>query len=70
MLTEGFDRYAECCFGRSAMDAPDIDGKVFFSAETKPYYGEMVTVHVDEAIDGDLFVRASKRRTAMIYRIN
>ena len=55
VLTEGFDRYAECCFGRSAMDAPDIDGKVFFSAETKPYYGEMVTVHVDEAIDGDLF---------------
>lgn len=37
------------------MDAPDIDGKVFFSAETKPYYGEMGTVHVDEAIDGDLF---------------
>lgn len=55
VLTEGFDRYAECWFGRSAMDAPDIDGKVFFSAETKPYYGEMVTVHVDEAIDGDLF---------------
>ena len=55
VLTEGFDRSAECWFGRSAMDAPDIDGKVFFSAETKPYYGEMVTVHVDEAIDGDLF---------------
>ena len=55
VLTEGFDRYAECWFGRSAMDAPDIDGKVFFSAETKPYYGEMVMVHVDEAIDGDLF---------------
>ena len=55
VLTEGFDRYAECWFGRSAMDAPDIDGKVFFSAEMKPYYGEMVTVHVDEAIDGDLF---------------
>ena len=29
VLTEGFDRYAECWFGRSAMDAPDIDGKVF-----------------------------------------
>ncbi len=25
----GHDRYAECWFGRSAMDAPDIDGKVF-----------------------------------------
>lgn len=66
VLTEGFDRYAECWFGRSAMDAPDIDGKVFFSAETKPYYGEMVTVHVDEAIDGDLFgTRCLNGRTAM-----
>ena len=55
MLVESYDRYAECWFGRSAMDAPDIDGKEFYSAETKPYYGEMVTVHVDEAIDGDLF---------------
>ena len=55
VLTEGFDRYAECWFGRSAMDAPDIDGKVFFSAEKKPYLGQLVTVHVDEAIDCDLF---------------
>ena len=55
VLTEGFDRYAECWFGRSKMDAPDIDGKVFFTAEKKPYLGQMVTVHVDEAIDCDLF---------------
>ena len=55
VLTEGFDRYAECWFGRSKMDAPDTDGKVFFTAEKKPYLGQMVTVHVDEAIDCDLF---------------
>ncbi|MBQ2667953.1 MAG: 30S ribosomal protein S12 methylthiotransferase RimO [Clostridia bacterium] len=55
VLTEGFDRYAECWFGRSRMDAPDTDGKVFFTAEKKPYLGQMVTVHVDEAIDCDLF---------------
>lgn len=30
VLVESFDRYAECWFGRSAADAPDIDGKVFF----------------------------------------
>ena len=29
VLVESFDRYAECWFGRSAADAPDIDGKVF-----------------------------------------
>ena len=55
VLTEGFDRYAECWFGRSKMDAPDTDGKVFFTAEQKPYLGQMVTVHIDEAIDCDLF---------------
>ena len=55
VLTEGFDRYAECWFGRSAMDAPDIDGKVFFSAEQKPYLGQLVTVHGDVAIDCDLY---------------
>ncbi|MBO5252833.1 MAG: 30S ribosomal protein S12 methylthiotransferase RimO [Clostridia bacterium] len=55
VLTEGFDRYAECWFGRSKMDAPDTDGKVFFTAEQRPYLGQMVTVHVDEAIDCDLF---------------
>ena len=55
VLTEGFDRYAECWFGRSKMDAPDTDGKVFFTAENKPYLGQMVTVHIDEAIDCDLF---------------
>ena len=35
VLTEGFDRYAECWFGRSAADAPDIDGKIFFTAGAK-----------------------------------
>ena len=25
VVTEGFDRYAECCFGRSAADAPEIE---------------------------------------------
>ena len=33
VLVEGFDRYAECWFGRSYRDAPDIDGKVFFVTE-------------------------------------
>ena len=27
-VVEGFDRYAECFFGRTAADAPDIDGKI------------------------------------------
>lgn len=57
VLVEGFDRYAECYFGRSAMDAPDIDGKVFIEKpESGPIpYGSLVKVVIDSAIDGDLF---------------
>lgn len=55
VLVEGFDRYAECWFGRSAMDAPDIDGKVFFSVEEKPVIGNFVQVEIDDCIDCDLF---------------
>ena len=57
VLVEGFDRYAECYFGRSAMDAPDIDGKVFIEkpAEGRLAFGSMVPVTIDSAMDGDLF---------------
>lgn len=55
VLTEGFDRYAECWFGRSAMDAPDVDGKVFFTADKKPVPGSFVQVRVTDCVDCDLF---------------
>ncbi len=55
VMTEGFDRYAECFFGRTRADAPDIDGKVFFMAEKKPGLGEFVRIRVNDVIDGDLF---------------
>ena len=28
VVVEGYDRYASSYFGRSAADAPDIDGKI------------------------------------------
>jgi ribosomal protein S12 methylthiotransferase len=56
VLTEGFDRYAECWYGRSRADAPDIDGKIFFTVSgEKPKAGEFVRVAVTDCIDGDLF---------------
>lgn len=55
VLVEGFDRYAECWFGRSAMDAPDIDGKVFFSVDKKPVLGTFVNVNIEDCVDCDLF---------------
>ena len=56
VVAEGFDRYAECYFGRTEFDAPDIDGKVFFTAskENKPKVGEYLTVKITDTLDGDL----------------
>ena len=54
VLVESYDRYAECWFGRSAADAPDIDGKVFFSCKNKLAVGQFVTVKVEDVMDLDL----------------
>ena len=56
VLVEGFDRYAECWFGRSWRDAPDIDGKVFFTVPEgqRPRLGSFVKVKVHECMDADL----------------
>ncbi len=55
VLTEGFDRYGECWFGRSYADAPEIDGKIFFTApDKKPFPGCFVKVRIDDVMDYDL----------------
>lgn len=54
VLVEGFDRYAECYFGRSAADAPEVDPNVFFVSERKVSPGEFVTVKVTDILDCDL----------------
>ena len=54
VVTEGFDRYAECYFGRSAMDAPEIDGKIFFTSPCPRALGEYVNVVIDDVMDYDL----------------
>ena len=54
VVCEGFDRYAECYYGRSANDAPEIDGKIFFLSEDKVKTGEYVNVLVDDTLDYDL----------------
>ncbi|MCI8554707.1 MAG: 30S ribosomal protein S12 methylthiotransferase RimO [Clostridiales bacterium] len=57
VLVEGFDRYAGCWFGRSAADAPEIDGKVFFMVPDggkKPRPGDFVQVRIGEVLEGEL----------------
>lgn len=54
VITEGFDRYAECYFGRSKADAPEVDGKVFFTTTgRKPSLGEIVKVKITDFLDCD-----------------
>ncbi len=56
VLCEGFDVVAESYFGRTAYDAPEIDGKVYFTSPggVKFEEGAFVTVKITEAMDYDL----------------
>ena len=54
VVVEGWDRYAECYYGRSAAEVPEIDGKIFFTSDGPRSVGEFVTVHIDETMDYDL----------------
>lgn len=53
-VVEGFDKWAECYFGRTAQDAPDIDGKVFFSSEQPLNIGDFVKIRITDVLDYDL----------------
>jgi ribosomal protein S12 methylthiotransferase len=54
VVIEGFDKYAECFFGRTAADAPDIDPKVFITSTRGHSTGEFVKVVVDDYMEYDL----------------
>ncbi|MBE6857978.1 MAG: 30S ribosomal protein S12 methylthiotransferase RimO [Ruminococcus sp.] len=53
-VVEGFDRFGECWFGRTMLDAPDIDGKVFFTSEKPLEIGRYVRIRVTDTLDYDL----------------
>ena len=55
VLCEGFDGVAETHYGRSSADAPDVDGRVYFSSKRRVPEGEFVKVRITEALDYDLF---------------
>ena len=58
VLVEGYDPAAETWYGRTAADAPEIDGKLYIPGKksvpkgTKP--GDFLTVRVTESMDYDL----------------
>lgn len=54
VLVEGFDKLAECYFGRSYADSPEVDGCVFFTCEgRKPANGEFVKVTITDYMGCD-----------------
>ncbi len=55
VLVDGYDRYAECYFGRSVLDAPEVDPCVFFTTnDIKPNQGDIVKVKITDYLDCDL----------------
>ena len=54
VLCEDYDVVSGCYFGRSAGDAPEIDGRVFFTSAKKLTAGQFVDVTIDGTIDYDL----------------
>ncbi len=55
VLCEDYDPVAEVYFGRSAADAPEIDGKVYFKSDARVPAGTFVRVKVREVVDYDLY---------------
>ncbi len=54
VLIEGWDDYIKCYFGRSTADAPEIDGKVFFTSDIPLVIGDYVHVAVNDCLEYDL----------------
>lgn len=54
VLVEGYDKLAECFFGRTYADAPEVDGCVFFTCDgEKPKAGDFVKVKVTDYMGCD-----------------
>lgn len=54
VLTEGYDSYIKMYFGRTEADAPDIDTKVFFTADKKLNAGDYINVKITDCYEYDL----------------
>ena len=54
VLIEGYDNYIRHYFGRSYMDAPEIDGKIFFASDKPLKIGDFERVEITDILDYDL----------------
>ena len=58
VLTEGFEEETACWFGSSYADAPEIDGRIYFTAGEAPAPGQFVRVRITACMDCDLMGEA------------
>lgn len=54
VIVEGYDGYTDCYYGRSYMDAPEIDSLVYFTSQVPLEDGEFVKVKIINYKDYDL----------------
>ena len=54
VLCEGFDGQAQMYFGCSYAESPDIDGRIYFSADQEVEPGTFVNVRLTGTMDGEL----------------
>ncbi|MEE1074376.1 MAG: 30S ribosomal protein S12 methylthiotransferase RimO [Acutalibacteraceae bacterium] len=54
VIIEGWDDYIKCYFGRTAADAPEVDGKIFFMSTRPLKIGDFAKVRINDCIDYDL----------------
>ena len=54
VVVEGYDRYLEHWFGRSAAYAPEIDGMIYFKTDNRLMIGEFVNVKFTRVVENNL----------------
>ena len=54
VLCEGFDSQAQMFFGRTYAESPEIDGRVYFTADGEVAPGTFVTIRLTDTMDGEL----------------
>lgn len=54
VVVEGYDRYIELFFGRSAAYAPEIDGMIYFTSPVRLTVGEFVKVRFTRVAENNL----------------
>ena len=53
-IVEGYDPYSDSYYGRTYMDAPEIDTQIYFTCNKNLNDGDIVEVDVINVIDGEL----------------